>query len=302
MDGLSAAASVVGLVAAALQSVHALSRTIDDIKGAPSEVQATRRDLGTLTSIFGQLDLLLRDGDHDRPIKPTRLTISTATDSCRLACDGFQYLLKHWLRHSTEDQMFWADRWRIGLFGVSRTKAFRERLADHKATLALALQTECLLRLTAEDTVSEDERDKKAKVLEVDARTGLERAIIQSEEIENDRQLIMVKVEDIPPIRQGATVDLRRDIERDFEVLREANRQMHRACEESLKTAAVARAAQRIQGVKATNDSTALAGYINTEDLGTIDQDIRNVTADQRSVAVAGVAKGVDFGSLFTKK
>ncbi|KAG7101000.1 hypothetical protein HYQ45_004379 [Verticillium longisporum] len=302
MDGLSTAASAVGIVVAAVQSVQILVRTIEDIKDAPREVQAIRRDLETLASIFAQLDRFLQDNDRQQTDNAPTSTMWTATDNCRIACDDFQGLLKHWLRHSTQTHMFWTDRWRIGLFGVSRTKAFRERLSDYKDTLCLSLQTANLLRQMPKGVGVEAETVKNARLLESDARARLDRARKQAEKIESGHQVVLFEIHHLAQAPEGAAEDIRRDVVRDFEVLQEANRLLQEVCLESMEKAATARRAQKIQDVKASNDSTALAGYINTDDLGEIDQDIRHITADTRSVAVAGVVKGVDFNSLFSKR
>lgn len=70
-------------------------------------------------------------------------------------------------------------------------------------------------------------------------------------------------------------------------------------CEQALSTTVYERTGQKIKCVKATNDSSALAGFINTsgEDLK-INQNISDVTADNRSFAAAGVIKNLDFKDL----
>jgi hypothetical protein len=70
-------------------------------------------------------------------------------------------------------------------------------------------------------------------------------------------------------------------------------------CQEALLKTVYERTGQNIRGVKATNYSSALTGFINTsgEELK-IDQDISDVTADHWSVAVAGVIKNLDFKDL----
>jgi len=69
--------------------------------------------------------------------------------------------------------------------------------------------------------------------------------------------------------------------------------------EEALSRTVYERTGQKIKGVKATNNSSALAGFINKsgEELK-IDQDISDVTADNWSVAVARVIKNVDLKDL----
>jgi hypothetical protein len=70
-------------------------------------------------------------------------------------------------------------------------------------------------------------------------------------------------------------------------------------CQEALSATKYERTGQKIKGVKATNSSSALAGFINTSGEGfKINQDISDVTADNRSFAGAGVINGMDFKDL----
>lgn len=70
-------------------------------------------------------------------------------------------------------------------------------------------------------------------------------------------------------------------------------------CEEALSRTVYERTGQKIKGVKATNYSAALTGFINTSgEESKIDQDISDVTADNWSVAAAGVIKNMDFKDL----
>jgi DNA-binding LacI/PurR family transcriptional regulator len=67
-------------------------------------------------------------------------------------------------------------------------------------------------------------------------------------------------------------------------------------CEEALSETVYERTGQKIKGVKATKDSLALAGFINASGEGLkINQDISDVTADNRSFAGAGVIGNLDF-------
>ena len=59
------------------------------------------------------------------------------------------------------------------------------------------------------------------------------------------------------------------------------------------------RTGQKIKGIKAPNDNSALVGFINTSGEGLrINQNISDVTADQRSTAIAGVIKYLHFKDL----
>ena len=59
-NGLSVAASVVGIAATALQSVQFLSRTIDNIKDVPDAVKSIRVDLQAVEPVLRHLDTALQ--------------------------------------------------------------------------------------------------------------------------------------------------------------------------------------------------------------------------------------------------
>lgn len=78
-----------------------------------------------------------------------------------------------------------------------------------------------------------------------------------------------------------------------------ANIAFREMCEEALSKIVYERTGQKIKGIVATNDSSALAGFINTsgEQLK-INQDISDVSADNRSFAAAGVINNMNFKDL----
>jgi hypothetical protein len=78
-----------------------------------------------------------------------------------------------------------------------------------------------------------------------------------------------------------------------------ANNAFKAMCEEALSTTIYERTGQKITGVKATNHSSAITGFINTSgEEERIEQDISDIGADNWSIAVAGVIKNVDFKDL----
>jgi hypothetical protein len=78
-----------------------------------------------------------------------------------------------------------------------------------------------------------------------------------------------------------------------------SNDAFRKTCEEALSRTVYERTGQKIKGVKATNNSSAFAGFINTSgEESKIDQDISDITADNRSFAAAGVIKNLNFKDL----
>src|SRR5947208_9673826 len=137
-DPLSVTASVVGITTAALQSVQFLAKTIDTIKDVPDTIKSIRADLQAVEPVLHHLNKALQ-GDASQIVLSDQ--IKPAVEHCNRACTTFQSLLDHWMRHSTEEKTFWMDRWRVGLFGQERIKAFKGKLNDCKGTLNIALST-----------------------------------------------------------------------------------------------------------------------------------------------------------------
>jgi hypothetical protein len=123
-----------------------------------------------------------------------------------------------------------------------------------------------------------------------------ERAASETVEIERSLQQLSV----------GASTELSEESEQSRqELLKEIRKQQasndtfRKMCEEALSRTVYERTGQKITGVKATNYSSALAGFINTSgEESKINQDISGVIADNWSVAVIGVIKNLDFKDL----
>jgi hypothetical protein len=133
--------SIVSVATAAIQSVQFLSRTIDNIKDAPSIVRSVSADLQALQSVLLHLDKASQAG-NSQIMRSAH--IKRAIENCNKACNVFQAQLEHWMERSKDDNMFWLDRWKVGLFGLERVKSFRAQLSDCKGTLSVALNTSAM--------------------------------------------------------------------------------------------------------------------------------------------------------------
>ncbi len=138
MAELGAAASVVGIATAALQSVQLLCTTIDNVKSAPNTIRNIKVDLQLVEPVLHNLDAACRSDDTQIVLRPE---VRSAVENCGRACKEFGVLIGHWMRHSSEDKTFWVDRWRVGIFGQERIKTFKGQLNDCKSTLSVALST-----------------------------------------------------------------------------------------------------------------------------------------------------------------
>jgi hypothetical protein len=100
-----------------------------------------------------------------------------------------------------------------------------------------------------------------------------------------------------PQLREAE--ESRRELLHELEKQKAAKQNFIKMCEEALSETIFHRTGQKIKGVRATNNSSALAGFINTSgEEEKIDQDISDINADNYSIAVAGVVKNLDFKDL----
>lgn len=138
MAELGAAASVIGVATAALQSMQFLRTTIDNIKNVPDTIRNIKVDIQSVEPVLHNLDAACRSDNTQIILSPN---IQSAVESCSGACKEFGTLIGHWMRHSSEDKTFWVDRWRVGVFGQERIKTFKSQLNDCKSTLSVTLST-----------------------------------------------------------------------------------------------------------------------------------------------------------------
>jgi hypothetical protein len=97
----------------------------------------------------------------------------------------------------------------------------------------------------------------------------------------------------------GEYEQTRRELLHELEKQQAANQTFIRMCEEVLSETVYQRTGQKVKGVRATNNSSALTGFINTTgEESMIDQDISDINADNYSIAIAGVVKNLDFKDL----
>lgn len=137
-DGLSVAASVVGIATVAVQSIQFLSTMIDNIKDAPDTIRNIKLDLQAVDPVLRSLYTASQNNGSQIVLG---VEVKSAVVNCNRACIDFQALLGRWMKHSSEEKTFWMDRWRVGLFGHERIKTFKGQLSDCKSTLNMALST-----------------------------------------------------------------------------------------------------------------------------------------------------------------
>lgn len=147
-------------------------------------------------------------------------------------------------------------------------------------------------------------KDMMLKYHEDILQQQLDRANTETAKTEDVIQQLTTRGGESGPVSQDRESEQSRQ-----EILREFGRQeathnvLRDMCIEALSQTVYERTGQKIKGVTATNNSSALAGFINAsgEELR-IDQDISDVAADNWSIAAAGVIKNMDFNAMVSGK
>ncbi|KAJ0415416.1 hypothetical protein BJY00DRAFT_293548 [Aspergillus carlsbadensis] len=289
VDGLSVAASVVGLATAALQSLQFLYTTIGNLKDVPQTIANIKGDLQSLQAVLEKLQQTLKE---DASLVLNDVVIQTVQD-CDSACKSFQAVIARWMRHSTEEKTFWADRWRVGLFGLQKIAAFQGRLGDCKMTITVALSTATYMKTTRQDNIVKEIKDLLLKQNESALRGEISRVEDRMTALEKDQQQLAVI--DGTERSEESQLSLQEVLD-DLSQQQAANDARWQAFDEELSKTVFERTGQRIRGVRATNASGAAVGFVNTAgETFNIDQDISDITADNGSIAAAGVIRGFDF-------
>lgn len=182
------------------------------------------------------------------------------------------------------------------MFGPDRTKTFQGQLSDCKSTLNVALTTATILAVASRKELAKEQKDSILKADEADLEQELTRAGKEMVEIEQSLQQFTAGGSTEPDEESEQS---KQELLQELERQQAASTALRNMCEETLPRTVYKRAGQKIKGIKATNDGVALAGFINTsgEELN-INQDISDVSADNRDFVVVGVVKNVDIKDL----
>ncbi|KAH6629676.1 hypothetical protein C7974DRAFT_394979, partial [Boeremia exigua] len=293
MEGVSITASVLSITTAAVQSVQFLVKTIDNIKDAPETIGAVSTDLRILQPVLHDLGKAAQDDASQIVLSEP---VKHAVENCARACQTFRLQIESWTKHSTQDKMFWVDRWKIGLFGLERIKTFRGQLGDCKGTLSMALATVGVFTATRQEYLMQEMKEMMLLTHEATTRQQIVRTTDETREIQLNIQQVLDNevVAALPQVEEAH--QSRSELLHELRQQQAANQNFAKMCEEALSQT---RAQHKIKGVKATSYGSALTGFINTTgEESKIDLDVSDVSADNYGVAVAGVVKNFDFKDL----
>jgi hypothetical protein len=154
--------------------------------------------------------------------------------------------------------------------------------------------------MSRQENVMQEMKDMMLKYHEGVVRQQITQANTETAEVQRSMQQLTARSGELSLVLQDQESEQSRQ-----KVLQELGQQqvainiLKEICEEALSRTVFERTGQKIKGVKATNNSSALAGFINTSgEESRIDQDISDITADNWSIAAAGVIKNMDFKDM----
>jgi excinuclease UvrABC ATPase subunit len=149
------------------------------------------------------------------------------------------------------------------------------------------------LTVTGQKSLSQRQRDRILDAHEAELKQDITRAGTEMIQMEHSARQLTLGERNTPDEESERS---KQELLQELTNQQCSNTSFRKMCEEALSTTVYERTGQRINGVKATNDSSAVAGLVNAsgEQLK-IHQDISDVTAENRSFAAAGVINGMDF-------
>jgi predicted nucleotidyltransferase len=144
--------------------------------------------------------------------------------------------------------------------------------------------------------LAKEQKDSILEANEADLEQELTRAGKEIVEIEQSLQRFTVRGS---TERDEESEQSKKELLQELERQQAASTVLRNICEEALSQTVYQRTGQKIKGIRATHDGVALAGFINVsgKELN-ISQDISDVSADNRSFVVVGVANNVDIKDL----
>ncbi|RSL94796.1 hypothetical protein CDV31_014160 [Fusarium ambrosium] len=288
-DPLSVTASVVGIIAAAVQGVQLLSNTIERIRNAPEAVRSIQDEIQQLKPVLIQLESAINEGRSGLILGSE---LNHALENCHRVSVKFNESLNHWMRHSTDNEMSMIDSAKIGILRQDQIRTLKEQLNGCTKILSVTLDTANYLKMTRQEGMIKELGDQMLGHLE----TLLTKKLAEADE--DRKAMVRYEAEALALSHDEDKQDLIRELGQQRAMINA----YQGICEKALKTVVFERTGQTIRDVKATDNSVALTGFVNAEgEEMRIEQDISQIAADGRSIAVAGVVNNVDFVALYSQ-
>lgn len=136
-EAIGLAASVAGLITAAVQSADLLATAIGNIRDAPDAIRSIDDELKALRPVLGELDKTLQNDSSVILGNEINVVLANGDRVCTKLGDK----LAHWTRHSTDQDTSKRDRWSIGLLKQGSMETIRAQLRNSRETLGTTLQT-----------------------------------------------------------------------------------------------------------------------------------------------------------------
>jgi hypothetical protein len=127
MDGVSAAASIVGLIVPAAHAVRLLLDDIHSISKAPEAITSIAQDLESLSKCLTSLGEV-PSADLELLSSDIAATIKSALEQCSTTCLKFRTELRLWTKHLDDGKLSWVEKVKIGFFKQKRLDAMSSQL------------------------------------------------------------------------------------------------------------------------------------------------------------------------------
>ena len=134
MDGVSAAAAIVGLAVPAAHATRILIDDINNIVKAPEAITSLVQDLESLEKALAVLDAV-PPADLDLLGPDVVTEIKSALELCKKGCEKFRGDLRRWTKHLDDGKLSWLEKVKVGFFKQKRIGALSSQLQNWKTTI-----------------------------------------------------------------------------------------------------------------------------------------------------------------------
>ncbi|KAI1178046.1 hypothetical protein F4777DRAFT_576354 [Nemania sp. FL0916] len=270
MDGVSAAASVIAIVSAALQSAKATYRLIDGLVEAPKVVARSKAALlETQKTLSALQQMLIRASDSPSPVGAVlqMLKLDETLKATQIFCDQFHDTIAGFTSHSTTGRFSKRDRITVTIRG-SKINKFNRELGGCQGTISAVMEAINLIitAQTADDVQQIMGRFRAQDQTLITLDNNLDQRAAISSELDGD---------------QVSTA-------------------LHGACQEALPNTEANRTPQTFGEMSTTKDSKAMQGIVGKANHG-IEQSFKNMMTSNKSRGFQGQLDAASFAVMFGK-
>ncbi|KAH7344304.1 hypothetical protein BKA66DRAFT_434342 [Pyrenochaeta sp. MPI-SDFR-AT-0127] len=296
MEPFSITVGALGITDFAISSItqlrdliNGLAEAKDVVQDVASSLEAIQRPLSALESLKISDSAIYSAAKEDI----MKTGVAEAVNNCGKAWNNFTKKLEQWTKHSSSTMLSLRDRLSVGVWNKEKIRTLRTQVQSCQSIVYFAVgSAQLFVQLRSEYTSKADREEVKSQLQALEG--AVQEHINLTKKEQDDAQRRKDELQEEPEGEEDGGVQRTlalKEVEEQSRLL-QADQDSSEVLVTQIK---IHHTMQKIRDVKASEDSTALAGFINTVADPKVEQDISGVAADKRSFAGAGVIMGLVF-------